>query len=178
MRNTVVLDRRFVAQGTKIIEQGDFGNYAYLIQSGAIRIFSTIEGEKKVLGELGPGEIFGEMSLISDGPRVASAEAIEDTNLIMLSRQALLKKIEDSDPTVRAIVKMLMKRLEENNRRVLGIESKVEQNWPTVFKNIYRDMLVTMNTADKYECQDLTESAFEQFASKLDDFFRNKASNS
>lgn len=177
MKNTVILDRRFVAEGAQIIKQGDFGNAAYLIQSGKIRIFAEVDGVKKILGDLGVGEIFGEMALISDGPRTASAEAIEDCNLIILSRQTVLKKVEETDATIHAIILMLMRRLEENNRRVLGIEKKVEQNWPAVFQSAYANMLESMNQADKYECQEHIDTAFEEFLGKLQEFFKNKSDN-
>ncbi len=102
-RDTVILERRFVPRYTHIITEGEEGSSAFLIQAGSVEISSTHNGRKVVLGNLQTGEIFGEMSLIRNTPRTATVEALEDCNLIIITRQALKAKLDGSDPTIRAI---------------------------------------------------------------------------
>ena len=75
--------------GEILFRQGDSGDSLYLVVSGRVRILvSTSTGERAV-GELGAGEIVGEMSVLSDEPRSATAIAARDTQLARLSKEAL-----------------------------------------------------------------------------------------
>lgn len=117
----VVMDRRFAPAGTVIVREGQAGNAAFLIQSGHVKVYVTEnDGETEFeLTRLGPGQFFGEMALIVDGPRTASVAALEDCNLIVLSRPALKDKLANSDPTIRALVPMLMERLAKTNAELV-----------------------------------------------------------
>ena len=72
------------------------------------------------LAQLGAGEICGEMALVSDGCRTASVKAIEDCNLIVITRTAFEEKLRKLDPTIYAIINMLINRLKKLNDAVLG----------------------------------------------------------
>lgn len=114
-KDTVILERRFVPQGAKIIDEGEMGTHAFLIQSGEVRVFVNHDGREIELARLGTGQIVGEMAMLSDGPRTASVQATEDCNLIVISRQQFQDKMRDTDPMIRAIVQMLAKRLIDGN---------------------------------------------------------------
>ena len=81
-----IYDRTSFPQGAVIIKEGDTQAQAYLIQSGRVGVFTEREGKKLELAVLGPGEIFGEISLIMDNVTSASVEALENCNLILISR--------------------------------------------------------------------------------------------
>ena len=71
------------------IRQGDVGDRFYLVRSGRVRVRrSTDDGTEVLLGEIGTGEYFGEMALLSDAPRVATVEAIEATRVWSLDKGA------------------------------------------------------------------------------------------
>jgi putative peptide zinc metalloprotease protein len=75
--------------GEVIIQQGDVGDRFYLVRSGRVRVRrSTDDGTEVVLGEMGAGEYFGEMALLSDAPRVATVEAVEATRVWSLDKGA------------------------------------------------------------------------------------------
>ena len=78
------------------------------------------DGKIKELATLGPGEIFGEMALVIDHVRAASVEALENTNLIVITREVLQRKLARSDSTVQAIFKMLVRRMAVANETVVG----------------------------------------------------------
>ena len=68
--------RRLYPQGKPIFYQGDLGQALYLVASGKVRLFRThLGGQERTLALLGPGELFGEMSLLGEGERSASAVA-------------------------------------------------------------------------------------------------------
>lgn len=119
-REPVVLDRKFIAKGTVIIREGEQGAVAYLVQSGQVQVYSEAGGKKTVLGILGPGEIFGEMALFNEGLRTASVQALEDCNVVTITRQSLEEKLKKSDPTIRAIVRMAFERLDGGNKAIVS----------------------------------------------------------
>lgn len=111
-RDTLILERRFFPEGGIIINEGEDGDVAYLIQSGTIEIFKTLNGKQMLLAEMEAGDIFGEMTLLFEQKRTASARAKTDCNLIVINRQLLEYKLHKSDPTIRAITKAMVKRLD------------------------------------------------------------------
>ncbi|HNQ92505.1 MAG TPA: cyclic nucleotide-binding domain-containing protein [Alphaproteobacteria bacterium] len=116
----LVFERQFVPKGKLVIRQGDKGSEAYLIQSGEVTVYSEADGKRTVLGALGAGEIFGEMALFNEGRRAASVEVDEDCSLIVITRKILEEKIKRSDPTIQAIVRMAIRRLDEKNKNISG----------------------------------------------------------
>lgn len=98
--------------GDLIFRAGDRGSHAYVIDTGEVGIFvpDDILGEKQV-ATLRPGEIFGEMAIIDDRPRSATARALDRTRLTVVSRVQISSRIEDADPVIRLLIQVLMKRL-------------------------------------------------------------------
>ncbi len=119
MTDPGVLERRVVPRGGVIIQQGEEGFSAFLIQSGDAVVFTEQDGKRVELARLGPGQIIGEMALVVDAPRSASVQALTDCNLITITREVLHDKLQKSDPTIRALVQMLMKRIAQNNKALL-----------------------------------------------------------
>lgn len=110
-KDTLILERRFFPEGAIIISEGEDGDVAYLVQSGSVEIFKTINAREMFLAEMEAGDIFGEMSLLFDIKRTASARTKSDCNLIVINRQLLESKLRKSDPTIRAITQAMVKRL-------------------------------------------------------------------
>jgi rhodanese-related sulfurtransferase len=74
--------------GAKIFRQNDEGNDFFIIKSGQVRVFK--EGENGIeidLNQLGPGDTFGEMALVTDRPRTATIEALQETHLLVLTKE-------------------------------------------------------------------------------------------
>ena len=75
----------------RLFHQGDSGSGLFVVASGLVKVVVTSEeGEEMVLVTLGPGEAFGELSIVDGGPRSASAEALEPTVALMITREVLL----------------------------------------------------------------------------------------
>lgn len=107
-------DQKEVAAGELIFEEGEMGELAYLIVSGQVEIFRSSGNNERVLATLGRGEIIGEMSLIDNQPRMASARALEDTKVSMISRNSLQKRLdrlEEQDRVLRRLIAVLVNRI-------------------------------------------------------------------
>jgi CRP-like cAMP-binding protein len=93
-----ILDRQSFQTGRVIFQQGQEGDCAYILQSGAVEIVRDTDDGKITLGRLAPGSIFGEMALIDDAPRMAGAVAVEPCTVIVIRREMLKRKLDKADP--------------------------------------------------------------------------------
>ncbi|MEC7987921.1 MAG: EAL domain-containing protein [Myxococcota bacterium] len=109
--------------GDMIFEEGSFGDCSYIIEKGRVEIYVTIDQEHVRLKILGTGEIFGEMSVIDGSPRSASARALEDCELTVISSAQISERIEDSDPIVSLLINILLQRMRLLNRHAKQLES-------------------------------------------------------
>jgi CRP/FNR family cyclic AMP-dependent transcriptional regulator len=105
-------DRVRFADGAVVFEQGSAGDKAYIVHGGKVRIFRVGEGGRETpLTTLGPGEMFGEMALFERKPRSASAQAVGDTELEVLSEADFERLI--GDPKVTQVLKKMSARIRE-----------------------------------------------------------------
>lgn len=77
------------AAGMRIITEGEEGLDAYIIVSGRCLVFTEEDGRRRILREMGPGEVFAETALFSSTPRTASVEAIDEVTVKVVSRETL-----------------------------------------------------------------------------------------
>jgi CRP-like cAMP-binding protein len=85
-----LLEKAHYKTGEKIFEQGGRPSYIYIVQSGSVKLFVDSSNAPLELIVIGQGHCFGETSVIGIQPHAATAMAVEDTELIVLSRNALL----------------------------------------------------------------------------------------
>jgi short-subunit dehydrogenase len=104
-----------LGEGTIIFSPGDAGDAMYVVRSGSVRITSDIETEKEILAHLGPGQIFGEMALMTGAPRSAAAVAVSDVELWRLGRDAF-ERIVREYPQVSIEVNRLLKERAEREK--------------------------------------------------------------
>jgi len=100
--------------GDYIVRAGDLGEEMYFISQGAVEIVSA--DEKVVYATLQPGQFFGEMALILDQPRTASARAVDYCDLYLL-RKASLERILLRHPAIAATITDIAKQRQEENVR-------------------------------------------------------------
>jgi uncharacterized membrane protein len=95
-----VVDRRSLEAGATLFKAGEPGDSLYVVQSGEVELYiKDTAGQKIVLAAVGPGEIFGELALLDQGARTATAVALQQTELLELDRDDLLmlfKKAPDA----------------------------------------------------------------------------------
>jgi CRP-like cAMP-binding protein/rhodanese-related sulfurtransferase len=110
---TAALEHQVVAPGTIIFSQGDPGDKYYIIQAGKVRLFRKDRGGlETVFSILGAGKGFGEMALLTGEARSVNVEAMEETYLIVLSKEQFEERILKDFPEITlAFVKQMSKRL-------------------------------------------------------------------
>ena len=121
-----VLERKTCQAGDKIFKEGDEGNRAYVVQAGEVEIIKSTGDEDKdiVLGTIGKGGIFGEMVLIDDKPRMASARAGKGgATVIIVSRNMFQDKLAKTDPFIRGLLNILSDNIRSLTK---GDEKKVD----------------------------------------------------
>ena len=104
--------------GEYIFSEGDPGDCAYIIESGMVEVEFDKDGRKLVLATLTKGDILGEMAIIDQLPRTASARAIVPTVVTAIPLDYVSQKIEQSDPTVRMFLRLTMARYRDLNARL------------------------------------------------------------
>jgi len=93
-----------LAAGEVLFREGDAPTTAFLIEQGALRVTAQLDGESIVLGDLGPGALLGEMAVLDDAPRPATATALSDCALTPVDRRQFAERLENADPVVRALL--------------------------------------------------------------------------
>lgn len=109
---------RNVEAGEIICREGDAGDCAYLIEQGAVDIQVMRQGRSVTVGQLGPGDLFGEMSMIDDSPRSATAIAREYTRLIVVTNDQLMRRVAQTDPVLRMCLSAMTQRLRAATARI------------------------------------------------------------
>ena len=111
------------ALGTKIFQHGDPGDKLYIILEGKVRISRDVPGMgEEALAVLGPGSVFGEMSLLDEAPRSADARVHERCRLLTVPKDAfedLLFLHKDlAYEVLWSVIRMLTQRLRETNDKL------------------------------------------------------------
>ncbi len=101
-----------VPKGTVLFHEDDAGDTMYVLQSGRVRITREASGETKVLAELGAGEFFGEMAILNQKPRTATAEVIEDSKVLVLDAKKFEAMITGNTEIAVRLIKRLAHRLD------------------------------------------------------------------
>jgi CRP/FNR family transcriptional regulator, cyclic AMP receptor protein len=111
--------RRTYPKDTAIFYENEQGDSLFLIVSGRIKV--TIlgdDGREVILSTLGPGDFFGEMALLDNEPRSATAIAIIETELLSLSRSDFESFMTRNPSMSIALIRVLTARLRHANHQI------------------------------------------------------------
>ncbi len=97
--------------GETVFGQGEFSKLMYIIQEGKVRIARRMGREEKTLAVLGQGDFFGEMAMLNNRPRSASAYAMSDTKLLAFDKRAFEKLVLENFGVALRIFRTLAQRL-------------------------------------------------------------------
>ncbi|MEX2616993.1 MAG: cyclic nucleotide-binding domain-containing protein [Alphaproteobacteria bacterium] len=106
-----VLERTVFPRGATIFREGDVGNRAYIVQRGRVEFYRCVDREDILLGSVGAGGIFGEMALIDDQPRMATAIVSEPAVCIVISEAPFQKKLAALDPFLAGVLRILVQNI-------------------------------------------------------------------
>ena len=113
--------QRSFADGETVFDEGDRGVDLYVIQSGRIEISRAVPGGRRVVADLGPGEFFGEMSVVLGETRTARAVAVGETELIELDGETLEAMCIERPEIAIRMIQRLATRLIAAERRLAAI---------------------------------------------------------
>ena len=112
------LRRRRMPPGTPVVYKGDPAGVLYLIASGRVKVHqATSGGDEVILEVMGPGEFFGEMSLLDGQPRSADVSTLQETDLLLLEGEALRDTIHEQPAVAWTLLRILSQRLRDQNDR-------------------------------------------------------------
>lgn len=107
---------RNYAPGEELIQEGDAGQEAFFLYSGQVELFKSFDGQRHRLGELGAGELFGEMAYLLKEKRTATVVARTETTALLLPPAMLEELMQFSAPLSRRIIASLCQRLQRMNQ--------------------------------------------------------------
>ncbi len=97
--------------GTVLFDKGENRQCAFLIETGEVHIIGNDEGgDDRLLCVIGAGEIFGEMALIDNTPRTATAVTRTECEIFVIPRDSLHERVKGLDPIVSLLVSLLIER--------------------------------------------------------------------
>jgi serine/threonine protein kinase len=100
-------------KGEYVVREGEPGDSAYIIVSGKCEVLKVIDGSASVMQKLGPGQVFGEMAVLTEGPRTATVLATEDTTALVVTRQEFDQELASMKPWMRSVTQTLASRFRD-----------------------------------------------------------------
>jgi CRP/FNR family cyclic AMP-dependent transcriptional regulator len=111
--------RKRCPKDTVVFFENEEGDFFFTILEGRIKV--TIlgdDGREVILSVLGPGDFFGEMALLDNEPRSATAIAVEESELLSLHRNDFQAVLNDNRSITAALIKVLSARLRRANHQI------------------------------------------------------------
>jgi CRP-like cAMP-binding protein len=102
--------------GATVFRQGDAGGSMYVIRAGTVRLLKESQGRQRVVTTLGPGDFFGEMAVVTGRPRSATAEVVEEADLIRVPADKLQHMIAETGEIALRMIRQLAVRVDDANR--------------------------------------------------------------
>ena len=113
--------RSFGKDGVIILAEEE-GDTLFILKKGQVKVsIVSEEGREVILSLLGPGSVFGELSLLDGKPRSANVVATEDTDLLMLRRSDFIQLVYKTPQIATALLAELATRLRKTDRQIEGL---------------------------------------------------------
>jgi signal transduction histidine kinase len=140
----ITQERRFAAAG-EIFHEGDPGDGVYFVKHGLVEISGLVGSDaRRVFSQLGDGEIFGEMAVIEQRPRSATATAARDTEVYFIPRDAMLPLLKRSPGLAFNMLQEISRRLRDFDQ--LHLREVVQAERLAVVGNFARSIIHDLKT--------------------------------
>lgn len=108
--------------GEKIFEEGEEGDKAYLIKSGEVKITKVGKDDyPRTIATVRAGNIIGEMALIDDEPRAGSAVVLDQTEVLVISKEEFQKRLSKSDQVISLLLQTFTNRLRQQAKQIIEL---------------------------------------------------------
>ena len=109
-------------RGDVLFHEGDPGDRLYVIREGKIKLGRrSNDGRENLLAVLGPGEMFGELSLFDPGPRTATASVVADAVVLELEHAELVERFRENPGIAGQLLRALAQRLRRTNEALADL---------------------------------------------------------
>ncbi|GEM_PF-69203 len=117
------LTERAYAAGTAVVQADDPANgHFYIVAEGEVAVvLDAGDGKETVLATLYAGDFFGEMSILDEAPRAATARAVKAVRILMLRREDFRRYLHECPELAYALLTEMNRRLRQSNRKVAGL---------------------------------------------------------
>lgn len=121
--------------GKVIFNEADVGNHMFIIKSGSIKISKMMDGKEMTLAILQKGDFFGEMALVSNNRRNATATSVSTTELLVINRSNFIDMVQKNGKIALNIIEKLCKRIQHTNQQLKVL---AERDTKAIFaQNLY-----------------------------------------
>ena len=111
-----------VSKGQELFHEGEPGEHLYLILDGKVKLgHGAPDGRESLMAVLGPGEMFGELSLFDPGLRTSTATALTDAIVLALGNDQLMPLLEGRPAVAAALLQALARRLRRTNEAMADL---------------------------------------------------------
>jgi CRP-like cAMP-binding protein len=121
-------ERRSFPTGTIIFKEGEVGHEAYMLQQGTVRIFKTVAGKRVTIGRIWPFQVFGELSMIDDAPRMAGAVADDDAVCLVLGKDAIRSMMEQAPPGLTSLMQSMLSTMRAMGKDLADAKATLQEH--------------------------------------------------
>ena len=144
-----------LTEGDTLIREGELGDTAFCIVTGEVRVWKSGEAGSVELARLGPGSIFGEMSMVDEKPRSASVTATCPTCVKLIRRSDFFQSFQNDPEFAASLLKVLFERLRETGARLTQLQQAspfAASNAPSIGRSSARaaSQIRTVATPSQY----------------------------
>jgi CRP-like cAMP-binding protein len=103
---------RVFPAGEVLFREGESGDVMFVIQSGVVRVSKAIHGNERTLATFGRGDFLGEMAILNEKPRTATATVVEDATALVIDGKTLETMISNNADIALRLIKKLALRID------------------------------------------------------------------
>src|ERR1700724_4635686 len=112
------------AEGKVLFREGDPADSVFLVLSGVVDVLRELDGDPILLGTVRAGQFIGEMGVVENRPRSATARAASEVEVEILTPTEFFDQIASSPPAARELIRRLSQRLREADDRIVNDERR------------------------------------------------------
>ena len=116
-------ESRYVHGGEILFRRGESADAAYVVQEGSFQLASEVQGQTGVM--VGPGALIGEIALLTEAKRPATATACEPSTVMRIPRTLFLKMLEGYPDAARRLRDRILARTEQATREMRKVRGKL-----------------------------------------------------
>ena len=116
-----------ISAGELVFAEHDLGEEMYIVHSGKVIIFNESGGRENLLDSIRSGSYFGEMAIVDEQPRSASARGAEDSILLVLHRNDFRAAVHDYPDIAFEVMKEFIRRLRQADQRIRSLAGELQR---------------------------------------------------